>query len=154
MSEAFNLNFKNMLLYVGKAATQIQGCPMTSIILSELIKWMFDDKERALQILDKFKENRLKINEKYVRGTAESLILPPSVTYADALIKRDRSLFKHIDLFPGKIASQYTEQISWFSNFLVSGMNEKYMSTVWKYLDKIDKQAGPITQNLAPSICG
>lgn len=144
MADAFNANFKNMLLYVGKAATQVKGCPMTSIILSELIKWMFDDEKRARELLCKFRENRKRIDEKYVKGQGESLVNPPAISYSDALSRRDRSLFKHIDLFPGRVSSEYKEQIIWFSSFLVSGMDDKYMNHVWKFLTKIDQQAGPV----------
>lgn len=139
-TEAFNINFKNMLLYIGKAATQVQGCPMTSMILSELIRWLFDDPSRASQILDRFRENRINIHKRYASGEMES----PHTSYEDALSGRDRSLYKHIDLFPGTIANRYTSQITWFSNFLASGMDDRYMSIVWKYMDKLDKQAGPV----------
>lgn len=145
MSEALNINFKNMLLYVGKAATQVRGCPMTSIILSELITWLFDDKQRASKILGKFQENRVRIHQKYVEGKGESILDPRSSSYVDALSRRDRSLFKHIDLFPGDIASKYPEEIAWFSEFLVSGMKDEHMKFVWSYLDKINKQAGTLT---------
>lgn len=143
MSEAFNINFKNMLLYIGKAATQVHDCPMTSMILSELIRWLFDDDNRAAQILDRFRENRINIHTRYTSGTTDS----PYTSYEDALSNRDRSLYRHIDLFPGGITDKYTTQITWFSNFLVSGMDDKYMSTVWKYMDKLHKQAGPLNYN-------
>jgi len=144
MSDAFNSNFKNMLMYIGRAATQVEGCPMTSMILSELITWLFDDRERATKIFGKFKENRVRINQKYVDGNGESLLSPASKTYVDALIGKDRSLFKHIDLFPGDIANKYPEQIKWFSQFLQTGVKDEHMKFVWRYLDKIDKQAGPL----------
>ena len=148
MSDAFNSNFKNMLMYVGKAATDPKAkhkdCPMTSMILSELITWLFDDKERATKILGKFRENRMKINQKYIDGNGESLLMPESATYTDALKRRDRSLFKHIDLFPGDIADKYPTQIQWFSEFLQQGVEERHMKFVWGYLDKIDKQAGQL----------
>lgn len=144
MSDSFNLNFKNMLMYIGKAATQVRGCPMTSSILSLLIKWMFDDRERSLLVLQKYRENRSNIDAKYRNGNGASSVIPPPKTYTEALMNRDRSLFKHIDLFPADIASKYPTEISWFAQFLISDMDDRYLSVVWSFLDKIDKQSGSL----------
>lgn len=140
MSETFNRYFEHMLLYIGKAATQEPECPMTSLILSEIIGWIFNDKERSSKILPKFQENRIKIHQKYASGSLDS----PYSSYEEALKSRDRTLFKHIDLFPGNLSTQYNTQIEWFSSFLVSGMKEEHMKFVWIYLDKMNKYAGSI----------
>lgn len=142
---SFNSIFKKMLRYVGQAANTEENCPMTTIILSQLIEWLFDNPDRASKIMSKFIENRVLIDEKYRSGRGESFLVPESTSYADALKRRDRSLFKHIDLFPGDIASKYPDQIDWFSKFLVNKMQEKHMHFVWMYLDKINKEAGMST---------
>lgn len=133
-----------MLLYIGKAAGTASDCPISPALLGNLISWMFENNDRAEKVCAKFRDNRLKIHQKYCDGTAGSLVSPAATSYKDALSRRDRSLFQHIDLFPRSIANSYKDTIQWFSSFLMSEMDEKYMTFVWKYLEKIDQQAGPL----------
>lgn len=131
MNNAFNTNFKHLILYVSKVATQSKDCPLTSSILSTLIKYLFDDSKRASGLIDQFKENRRLVIDRY--GSEDIYVL--------ALNSQDRSLFDHIDLFPESLRTTYPVVIEWFRRFLVSEMDEKYIGFVWGYLKAMDRQA-------------
>lgn len=144
MTEAFITNFRNMILLIGKAGSEHSDCPVNSQLLSKLIDFMFGNPERYPKILEKFRENRTKINEKYIEGTSGSNLDPLPTDYKQALERRDRSFFNFIDLFPKWVREQYQEQIQWYCSFLVNRMEEKHMNFIWKYIEKLDKQAGPL----------
>ncbi len=131
MNDAFNANFKNLLLFIGTAASKTKGCPMDKEMVGILVRFMFDDTARASKLKDKFKENRALICEKY--GASLSL---------ESLIKaQDRTLFNHIDLFPDWVHKTYPKHIAWFSTFLANGLEDKYMKFVWGYLEAMNRQA-------------
>lgn len=131
MTSTFNTNFKNMILIIGKAASQEADCPINQVLLGKLIDYMFNDLSRASKIADKFKENRDIINESYMKINSN---------FNDAIKNRDRNLFNHIELFPKELSKQYGSQIQWFSNFLVKGMLDKHMDIIWRYLEKLNNQ--------------
>lgn len=136
-----------MLLYIGKAATSVveKDCPLNSILLSELISYIFDDDKRRASIREKFIDNRHKIDIKYKEsGKVNEKGFKLTYSYEQALISRDRSMFQHVDLFPQSVAQKYPKEIAWFSSFLAHRMEEKHIKHVWSYIDKLHKQAGPI----------
>lgn len=131
MTSAVITNFKNMLLLVGKVGSSDPTCPMNATLLGKFIDYMFNDQARVARIPTKYAENRTALNKIYhSRGSS----------YKEVLANRDRSVFLHMELFPEEVASRYKDYISWFSTFLASGMDDKHMEWVWRYIAKIDEQ--------------
>lgn len=131
MNQAFNTNFKNLLLFVGTAASKHKGCPLSENMIQILVHYMFDDVARASRLKDKFRENRDMICQRY--GS--------NITLSSLIKSKDRTLFKHIDLFPDWVHEAYPGPIEWFSTFLANGLEDKYMNWVWGYLGAMDQQA-------------
>lgn len=124
-------NFKNMLLYIGKIGSRNSECPMNDKLLGTFIDYLFNDQARVSRIPIKYMESRQKLDALYQQK---------GMTVEQAIKNRDRSIFKHIELFPENLSSQYSDYIKWFSTFLAEEMEEKYIVYIWLYLDKIDEQ--------------
>lgn len=129
--DPFNTNFKNLLLFIGTAASKHKDCPMTKEMVNLMVRFIFDDAARASKLKEKFKENRTMVCQKY--GSDTSL--------ASIIKARDRTVFRHIDLFPAYVHKAYPNQIQWFSDFLSNGMEPKYMDFVWGYLNAMNQQS-------------
>lgn len=127
----FNTNFKNLILFVGTAASKHKECPLPNVMIQTMVSFIFDDSSRASKLKDRFRENRDLICQRY--GS--------NVTLTSLIAAKDRSLFNHIDLFPSWVREEHPKTVNWFSEFLANGMEEKYMKWVWAYLDAMNKQA-------------
>lgn len=134
---SFNTNFKNMLLIVVKSGLQEKDCPINEMLIGKLIDIMFDDPSNSSKLLSKFKENISLIDKKLKAKGINGV----STSFSDALKSRNKSIFQNIDLFPDFIRTSYSNEINWFCNFIQNRINEKHMSHIWKYLDKIYEQS-------------
>lgn len=120
-----------MLLYVGKVGSKDPSCPMNEKLLGTFIDYLFNDKARVSRIPTKYMESRQNLDK---------VCKSKGTTVEEAIKKRDRSIFIHIELFPENVASSYGAYIKWFSTFLAEKMEERYMQHIWLYIDKIDEQ--------------
>jgi len=136
MTDPIITNFKLMIQYICKVASTNSTCPLSETALSFVISWIFNDEERVSKIVSKYKSTRDALNIKYQTSNTQYK------SYRDALLNKDRSLFEHIELFPKNISKEYESGIKWFSSFLTYDMEDHRLEYVWRYLKKIDEQAG------------
>lgn len=124
MSESLVKNLKFMLLIIGKAGTRESDCPVSSSLYGAMISWMFDDVSNHPKIIDQYIENRRILDSTIGHDISEAM--------------KDRSLFKHINLFPESIRDKYGEQINWFSRYLANRASDKVIDVLYRYIVAMD----------------
>lgn len=140
MSSSFNINFKYCLQYIGKASSKEKDCPLNTFLLDKLINYIFNDTARASTLIDQYRDSKSDVDKKYAQFHTDDPSYNGPINTDDALSKKDRDLFKYIDLFPKSVSDKYPEYILWFSRFLTSGMKNEHMEFVWRYLNKMNEQ--------------
>lgn len=128
--DIFNTNFKMLLQYIGKVASLEKDCPMNTTIMDAMINYIYGDRERSSYLISHFRENRRKI---------DCILRESNSSFSMALKNRDRSIFKHMELFPSSLKQKYGQQITWFSNFLEQRMRPEHAQYVWLYIDALDR---------------
>lgn len=132
MSIAFITNFKNMLGAIASSANTQKDCPVNINFIGGIIDYLFKDVSRHQLVANKFKENRTLINNNVYKS---------DTGFDNAIKTRDRTLFKHIELFPDNLRTTYKFEIEWFSSYITSRMPIEHMKHIWSYMEKLNKQA-------------
>lgn len=128
-----------MILYIGKVAAKQKDCPVNEMLFGKLIQYMFDDQERASKIPRHFSRNVSKINSIFMKEKG--------ISAEEALKRRDRDIFKHINLFPRWMYEKFSTEIQWYSAFLQDGIADNHIKYVWDYLDAIFRKLEPVSSD-------
>ena len=130
--DLFVSNFKLLIQYICRIGSMEKDCPMNTTIMDLMIQYLFNDRKISSQLMQHFRASRASIDTIYIKKGS---------SFKDALVSRDRSIFKHLDLFPSSMREQYGTYITWFSTFLEARMKAEHAHYVWIYLDTLNRQA-------------